>query len=224
MGVSRVMNKPKQQILFKNMDLFIFKWLDKFQQTEQYTQILNTINQITPEVKSLLTQIFGISIFLVPFILLSLLYFHNSNMKDTIEMKENALSLAESILSKSKELRELRFKYVTRSDFSSEQDYLRLLQKLIDGTGIDKSDVSVSSFDSVTLNQDIHKTQTSIQINSVTFNQFKLFLTKISAEKGTKIIEFKIKKNLKTNLLDITLKAQHLFLQSMSDNDFDDKD
>lgn len=221
MGVFRIMSSSKQQNIFKQMDVILFKAIDRFQLTEHYTSVLNFINNIPLEAKSLAAQILSICIFLIPFVLISICYFHNSDIKEKIQLKSNALELADTIIRESRELKDLKFKHIPSQDFSSEQMYNTFLIQQIQEFGIDKSDVSILSFDSSsvssTSNSEIKKTVVEISLNFLTYNQLKLFLIKILEQKGTKITEYSLKKNDKTNLLDVKIKVQHLFSSSLGE-------
>jgi hypothetical protein len=194
--------------IMKPIDKFIIGQLSNLVETSEYQKFLDLFNSWEDKFQNLFKAGLIFLTLFIPFMFAFMFSMFHSSAVNDLEIKEQIISTASSIISRSNDVEKSSRKYFGRKPLISKSDFERELKNALPQKGIDTSKISIGQFNSEEVNG---VNESSAQLKFKELSNFNLFgfLNVLSIRSKMKIDEINIKKNASTNLLEGTAKVFH---------------
>jgi len=206
--------------IFKKLDTFIFSNIEKFKKTPGYSNLVEIYTGLEEEQQKIMKVIFLFSIFLIPFALVSLIYWQNSKLKDELNVRTQIVSKASQIIGQKTSLEEVKPQVLASNPIDSESMMVSRLSSLSTGTGVELSKIKVQNVQTQSISQDIFRTDAKISFTNLSNENLIDFISTLMRREKFKISEISIERNTSSNLLNGFFQTIHLSQGQASEEGF----
>jgi hypothetical protein len=193
----------------KKMDRAIFDQIDKFKTTPNYTAITDVYNNLEEEQQKVLKGGIILVMFLIPFLILSFLWWQNKNIREDFEIRMTIMNKAQQIIGESQGVTAISPQIISQNPIDSEEMLTSRISNAISGS-MDTNKISRGEFVTTNVSEKIFQTEAVINFSNVSGDELiNLFSGIISREK-MRISEVTINRNPDTGLLIGNFRLIHL--------------
>jgi hypothetical protein len=194
-------NKASSIPFFKKIDRAVFERIDKFKLTPGYNNVQDFYNGLEEDQQKVFKAATVLLLFVVPLLLLSVLYWQNNKLKEDRQTRVNLISKANEILGQRQSLQEVSPRVLSESPIDGESMMTSRLSNLLSSVGIDLSKIRVNNYSGELTSGTIMKSEADFQFNNVSTDELmNIFSSMIQREKF-RIQSVNITRSADTNLL-----------------------
>jgi hypothetical protein len=203
------MEEQKALPLFRRIDQAIFDKIDKFKQTPNYNPIQDFYNSLEEEQQKLFKGIVILSIFILPLMALSMIWWQNGNYKEDLALRRNLISKANEIIGQSQSLQEITPQVFSGNPIDSESMMTSRLSSLLSSVGVDLSKIQVSDFSSDTISSNVLKSEAKFAFTNVSTDELVNIISAMMQREKFRVSSIEVKRNNDSNLLGGSFQAIH---------------
>jgi hypothetical protein len=203
------MEEQKALPLFRRIDQAIFDKIDKFKQTPNYNPIQDFYNSLEEEQQKLFKGIVILSIFILPLMALSMIWWQNGNYKEDLALRRNLISKANEIIGQSQSLQEITPQVFSGNPIDSESMMTSRLSSLLSSVGVDLSKIQVSDFSSDTISSNVLKSEAKFAFTNVPTDELVNIISAMMQREKFRVSSIEVKRNNDSNLLGGSFQAIH---------------
>lgn len=196
--------------LFKKIDKAIFDRLDKFKLTPNYTPIQDFYGSLDEEQQQVAKGLTLITIFTIPVILLSVLWWQNTSLKENLDLRLSIVSKANEILGQNQGIRQVGPEILSPNPIDGESMMTSRLSGLLSGMGVDLSKIQVKEFSSTMISSAIMRSEADFAFRNLSTDELMNIFTNMIQREKFRIQDVSIKRNAETNFLEGQFHAIHM--------------
>lgn len=195
---------------FKKMDRAIFEQIDRFKTTPNYNVLTDFYNNLEEEQQKLAKGGVILVLFLIPFIVLTILWWQNKNIREDYELRLSIMNKAQQLIGESRGVMAVGPQLISQAPIDSEDMLMSRVANAIAGSGMDTSKISRGEFSTTNISEKILQTESVLNFTNVSNDELVgLFSSLITREK-MRISEVSINRNADTGLLVGNFRVIHL--------------
>jgi hypothetical protein len=203
--------------LLKKLDEFIFSKLDTLKTSEQYNKVEAAYSELDDDYQMIARYGIIAVLFLVPLIILMILTFSNSSLREEIAQKEELIKTGNEIIARDGLIRRAERLHLGQGPISTQATFETRLSQLAGSAGSETENLSVIKFEKIDQAGNIVQALIDVQFKQQTNKQvFSLVSTMKSMLKG-KIDSLTIKKNKENELLDGIIRLAYYWKSDFSE-------
>jgi len=196
----------------KRMDRAIFEQIDRFKTTPNYTQITDVYNNLEEEQQKLVKGGIMLVLFLFPFVVLTVLWWQNKNIREDLELRTAIMNKAQQIIGESRGVTAISPELISQSPIDSEGMLMSRISNVISGSGMDTNKISRGEFITTNVSEKIFQTESVINFSNVSTDELMNMFTGLIRREKMRISEVTINRNADTGLLIGNFRIIHLSL------------
>lgn len=195
--------------LFKKIDRATFEKIDKFKLTPGYNSIQDFYNSLEEEQQKFFKAFIVLMIFLIPTMLLGLVWWQNQALKEDMETRIELINKASEIIGQKQGLREISPAILSNSPIDGASMMTSRLSNLLSSVGVDLSKIQVSSYEGVMTSSNIMRSEADFKFTNLSTDELmNIFSAMIQREKF-RIESLNVNRNPETNFLQGQFHAVH---------------
>ncbi len=194
----------------KKMDRAIFDQIDKFKTTPNYTAVTDVYNNLEEEQQKVLKGGIILVMFLVPFLILTILWWQNKTIREDYEIRMTIMNKAQQIIGESQGVTAISPQIISQSPIDSEQMLTSRISNAISGTGMDTNKISRGEFITTNVSEKIFQTEAVLNFANVSTDELVNLFSGIISREKMRISEVTINRNADTGLLIGNFRVIHL--------------
>lgn len=195
--------------LFKKIDKEVFSRIDKFKTTPSYNNIQDFYNSLEEEQQKLFKGTVILSIFTIPLLLISFLWWQNGNLKAEMDTRLSLIAKANEVIGLRQGLQNISPRILADNPIDGASMMTSRLSNLLSTVGIDISKIQVSNYNGEMISGSIMRSEADFAFNNFSTDELmNVFTTMIQREKF-KIQSVDITRNAESNLLKGQFHAIH---------------
>lgn len=187
--------------IFKKLDHEVFAGIDKLKNHSNYQPFLDFYTNLEDEQQKLFKIASLLALFLVPLLLLSVLYFKNMGLKSDYKQRADIYLKAGEILSKSQGVRQVSSNILSQNPIDSSEMIISKISSSLSPLGVDLNKIQIANFESNEVSSSIISSQAEFSFKNMSVNELMdTFIGLIRTEKF-RIETIQINRNENSNLL-----------------------
>lgn len=195
--------------LFKKIDRSVFERIDKFKLTPSYNSLQDFYNGLEEEQQKVFKGAVILLIFLLPAMLLGLLWWQNNSLKEDLETRQALITKANEIIGQNQGLREVFPTVLSDNPIDGADMMSSRLSSLMSASGIELSKIQVNNYNGEKISPVVMKSEADFAFSNLSTDELmNAFVNMIQREKF-RIQSVDIKRNNDTGLLQGQFHAVH---------------
>lgn len=194
----------------KKMDRTIFDQIDKFKTTPNYTALTDVYNNLEEEQQRVVKGGIIVVMFLIPFLILSVLWWQNKTIREDYELRMTIMNKAQQIIGESQGVTAISPEIISQNPIDSEQMLTSRISNAVSGTGMDTNKISRGEFITTNVSEKIFQTEAVINFSNASTDELVNLFTGIISREKMRISEVTINRNADTGLLIGNFRVIHL--------------
>jgi hypothetical protein len=195
--------------LFKKIDLGLFENIDKFKKTPNYNTLQDFYNSLDEEQQKALKASIIFAFILIPALLISLMWWQNSNLKNDLNLRSQIISKANEILGQKQSLGQAKFSILADSPIDSDSMMVSRLSTILSSMGGDLSKIKIKNFNSSNPSSEVMRTEATLEFSNFSTDELINLVTGMIQNEKFRISQIEINRNPSTNLLQGNFQAIH---------------
>jgi hypothetical protein len=195
---------------FIKIDQFIFAKLDQLKNESSFQKINDLMLNLNDEQQKILTQIIVFSIIIIPYLFISVFWWSNHKIKQTIENKNQIIEQIAYLNGNKDALNNVSVKYLAGNAINSQDEIRSKLVNIASRYQINSGKVTVESYNILSSTSTITKIESSISFHDFGTQDFSNFMREIVEVEKFKITNIDIHRNNETNLLQGKIDIRHV--------------
>ena len=195
--------------MFKKIDRSVFERIDKFKLTPGYNNLQDFYNGLEEEQQKLFKAIVILMIFLLPTMILGLVWWQNNSLKDDLATRQALITKANEIIGQNQGLREVFPTVLSQNPIDGQDMMSSRMSNMLSAAGIELSKIQVKNYNGEMISSVVMKSEADFAFSNVTTEELmNTFVNMIQREKF-RIQSVDIKRNNDTGLLQGQFHAIH---------------
>src|SRR3989338_1970298 len=161
---------------FEAIDSTLFTQIDRFKKAPEYVKFQENFNIMNENVQGLIKILSLVFVAFLPLSLFLILYLGNLSMRNEVAVKNQVISLSNSILDKSTLTEAESKKILSRSIVDNQSALTKKLTSASQALGVDLAKFQISNFESSELSGNIIQATANIKFNSLSNDQLFGFI------------------------------------------------
>lgn len=195
--------------LFKKIDKDVFERIDKFKLTPSYSGLQDFYNGLEEEQQKFFKLVVILFIFLLPAVILGLVFWQNNNLKEDLETRMALVSKANEIIAQKQGLEEVSPNVLSDNPIDGESMMTSRLSNLLATVGVDLSKIQVSNYTGELTSESIMRAEADFQFSNLSTDEMVNMFTAMIQREKFRIQSVKVERNAETNLLQGKFHAVH---------------
>ncbi|HXH30585.1 MAG TPA: hypothetical protein VNJ01_07215 [Bacteriovoracaceae bacterium] len=195
--------------LFKKLDRYVFQSIDKFKLSTGYNGLQDFYNSLEEEQQKVFKALVTLGIFIVPAMLLAVLYWQNNNLKDDLNLRISLVTKANEIIGQSKSLREVGPAVLSDNPIDGAPMMTSRLSNLLSQVGVDLAKLQVNDFEGSMISTTIMRAEANFTFSNVSTDELMNIFTSMIQREKFRVSSVEINRNADTNLLQGKFHAIH---------------
>lgn len=177
--------------LFQKIDQFIFRQVDQFKNTSFFMKLQDKYTALDDNLQKILQQILVLALFLIPLLLLLLLWSGNQSLRKDYQLRLKTLQTANKVLNLKKSFDQQSFSLFKNSPISSQQEVENKIRSALTQAKIQPTQISLKEY-SLDEQDSYSAAQIKVSLKSLNLNQFTRLAQGLIVNEGFKIVETEI--------------------------------
>lgn len=195
--------------LFKKIDRSVFERIDKFKLTPGYNNLQDFYNGLEEEQQKLFKAIVILLIFLLPTMILGLVWWQNTSLKEDLATRQALITKANEIIGQNQGLREIFPSVLSQNPIDGQDMMSSRMSNMLSAAGIELSKIQVKNYNGEMISSVVMKSEADFAFSNITTDELmNVFVNMIQREKF-RIQSVDIKRNNDTGLLQGQFHAIH---------------
>ncbi|WPU64018.1 hypothetical protein [Peredibacter starrii] len=195
--------------MFKKIDRSVFDRIDKFKLTPGYNNLQDFYNGLEEEQQKLFKAAVILLIFLLPTMVLGLVYWQNNTLKADLATRQALITKANEIIGQNQGLREIFPAVLSQNPIDGQDMMSSRMSNMLSAAGIELSKIQVKNYNGEMISPVVMKSEADFAFSNITNDELmNIFVNMIQREKF-RIQSVDIKRNNDTGLLQGQFHAIH---------------
>lgn len=195
--------------MFKKIDRSVFDRIDKFKLTPGYNNLQDFYNGLEEEQQKLFKAVVILLIFLLPTMVLGLVWWQNNSLKEDLATRQALITKANEIIGQNQGLREVFPTVLSQNPIDGQDMMSSRMSNMLSAAGIELSKIQVKNYNGEMISPVVMKSEADFAFSNVTTDELmNTFVNMIQREKF-RIQSVDIKRNNDTGLLQGQFHAIH---------------
>ncbi|WP_408097030.1 hypothetical protein ACJVC5_18500 [Peredibacter sp. HCB2-198] len=195
--------------LFKKIDRSVFERIDKFKLTPGYNNLQDFYNGLEEEQQKLFKAVVILLIFLLPTMILGLVWWQNTSLKEDLATRQALITKANEIIGQNQGLREIFPSVLSQNPIDGQDMMSSRMSNMLSAAGIELSKIQVKNYNGEMISSVVMKSEADFAFSNITTDELmNVFVNMIQREKF-RIQSVDIKRNNDTGLLQGQFHAIH---------------
>ncbi len=194
----------------KRMDKAIFEQIDKFKTTPNYTVLTDFYNNLEEEQQKLLKGGIIVVLFLIPTLVLSILWWQNQSIRSDLELRTAIMNKTQEIIGQSRGVSAISPEIISQSPIDSEGMLMSRVSNAIAGGGVDTNKISRGEFSTTNISEKIFQTEAVLNFTNLSTDELMNLFTSLIRKEKMRISEVTITRNADSGLLIGNFRVIHL--------------
>ena len=195
--------------MFKKIDRSVFDRIDKFKLTPGYNNLQDFYNGLEEEQQKLFKAAVILMIFLLPTMVLGLVWWQNNSLKDDLTTRQALITKANEIIGQNQGLREVFPTILSQNPIDGQDMMSSRMSNILSAAGIELSKIQVKNYNGEMISPVVMKSEADFAFSNVTTDELmNTFVNMIQREKF-RVQSVDIKRNNDTGLLQGQFHAIH---------------
>jgi hypothetical protein len=203
-------SNPANVPLFKKMDKALFERIDSFKVTPSYNNIQDFYNTLDEEQQKVFKAGVLLVIFLIPFIILSFLWWQNNSLKNDLQTRISLISKANEIIGQKQGLKDIGPQVMSQNPIDGESMMSSRLSNVLSAAGIDLSKIQVNNYKGEMASDSIMRAEADFKFTNISTDEMVNVFTNMIQQEKFRIQQLNVTRNADTNLLTGQFHAIHL--------------
>lgn len=212
-------NQVSKIPLFKKIDRAIFQRLDQFRSSPSYNGLQDFYNGLDEEQQKVFKSIVTISIFIVPMIFISILWWQNSSINSDLQSRIELVSKANEIIGQRESLQNIAPNILSMGPIDGQSMMTSRVSNILSSSGMDLSKIKIEEFSSDISAGNIVKSEASLKFSNLSTDEMVNMLTNLIQREKFRIQNVDIIRNNDNNLLNGQFRIVHLSLAQNIEED-----
>lgn len=195
--------------IFKKIDRAVFDRIDKFKLSSGYNNIQDFYNGLEEEQQKLFKGIVILLIFVIPAMLIGLIFWQNNSLKADMTTRVSVVNKANEIIGQKQGLRDVSQVLLSNSPIDGESMMTSRISNLLSTLAIDLSKIKVSNYQGEASGT-IMRSEADFSFANVSTDELMNIFTNMIQREKFRIQSVVIDRNAETNLLKGQFHAVHL--------------
>ena len=200
----------KSSNLFIKIDEFIFQKLDSLKSEGVFQKFNDALANLEESQQKVVAQITTFVFILIPFIVVGVLWWGNSQSKKALETKKQIIEQIALFDGNKNTLENVSASYLAPSSLNGQDDLDNRMRNILSQNSIDQSKVNISNFSQNSVSSNISKTEAEIIFKDFGTSDFSNFMRSLVEYERFKILKITLNKNNETNLLQGSISLMHM--------------
>ena len=203
-------NQVSRMPLFKKIDRAIFERLDRFRLSPGYNNVQDFYNGLDEDQQKVFKSVIVISIFIVPIIFLSILWWQNSIIKTDLKARVDLISKANEIIGQRESLQNIGPNILSTSPIDGQSMMTSRVSNILSSSGMDLSKIKIEDFASDISSGNIIKSEANLKFSNFSTDEMINMLLNLIQREKFRIQHANISRNSDNNLLNGRFHIVHL--------------
>jgi predicted XRE-type DNA-binding protein len=212
-------NPVSRMPLFKKIDRAIFERLDRFRLTPGYNGIQDFYNGLDEEQQKVFKSVVVISIFIVPLIFMSILWWQNSSIKSDLQTRIDLVSKANEIIGQRESLQNIAPNILSLNPIDGQSMMTSRVSNVLSSSGMDLSKIRIDDFASDISSGNIIKSEANLKFSNFSTDEMINMLLNLIQREKFRIQHVNISRNNDNNLLNGRFHIVHLSIAQNVEED-----
>lgn len=214
----QVFNQSLKTPILKKIDTAAFEQIAKFKLSPTYNSLQDFYSGLDEEQQKVFKAFMLLLVFLLPTLLIGIVWFQNNSLKVELETKQALISKGNEYIGQKNQLRIVTPKLISSNPIDGESMMTTRISNIFSTSGIDLSKVQVSNYKGELFGATVFKSEADFKFQNLSTDELvNVFSTMIQKEKF-RIENLEITRNPDSNLLQGVFRAVHFGVsQSLED-------
>lgn len=212
-------NQVSKIPIFKKIDRAVFQRLDQFRSSPNYNGVQDFYNGLDEEQQKVFKSVVTISIFIVPLIFISILWWQNSSLKNDLQSRIDLVSKASEIIGQRESLQNIVPNILSMAPIDGQSMMTSKVSNILSSTGMDLSKIRIEEFNSDISSGNIVKAEASLKFSNLSTDEMINMLVNLIQREKFRIQNVEIIRNNDNNLLNGQFRIVHLSLAQNIEED-----
>jgi hypothetical protein len=203
-------NQVSRMPLFKKIDRAIFERLDRFRLSPGYNNVQDFYNGLDEDQQKVFKSVIVISIFIVPIIFLSILWWQNNSIKTDLQARVDLVSKANEIIGQRESLQNIAPNILSLNPIDGQSMMTSRVSNVLSSSGMDLSKIKIEDFDSDISSGNIIKSEANLKFSNFSTDEMINMLLNLIQREKFRIQHANISRNSDNNLLNGRFHIVHL--------------
>ncbi len=194
----------------KRMDKAIFEQIDRFKTTPNYNLVTDFYNNLEEEQQKLVKGGVILVLFLVPALVLSILWWENQSVRGDLELRTAIMNKTQEIIGQSRGVSAISPEIISQSPIDSEGMLMSRVSNAIAGGGVDTNKISRGEFTTTNISEKIFQTEAVLNFTNLSTDELMNLFTSLIRREKMRISEVTITRNADSALLVGNFRVIHL--------------
>ncbi len=212
-------NQKTRLPLFKKIDRALFQRLDLFRASPSYNGIQDFYNGLDEEQQKVFKSGIVVVIFIVPLIIISILWWQNSAIKSDLDKRMNLVAKANEIIGQTEGLVNIAPNILSLNPIDGQSMMTSRVSNTLSSSGIDLSKIRIENFSSDINGENIVRAQGDLVFSNFSTDEMVNTLINLIQREKFRIQYVNINRNNENNLLNGNFRIVHLSLAQNIEED-----
>lgn len=204
------LNQASRIPLFKKIDRAIFERLDRFRLTPGYNGIQDFYNGLDEEQQKVFKSLVVISIFIIPIIFMSVLWWQNGGIKTDLQTRMDLVSKANEIIGQRESLQTIAPNILSLNPIDGQSMMTSRISNILSSSGMDLSKIKIEDFATDISSGNIVKSEANLKFSNFSTDEMINMLLNLIQREKFRIQHVNISRNSDNNLLNGRFHIVHL--------------
>ncbi len=200
----------EKQSFFIKIDEFIFSKLDLLKSEGLSQKFNDAVSGLDEDQQKIIAQVTTFTFILIPFIIVAVLWWGNSQTKKNIIIKKQIIEQIALFDGNNNTLNNVSANYLAPAAIQSQNDMENKITNILSTNSIDQEKVQITNFQQASTSSKVGKIEAEVSFNNFGTTDFGNFMRSLIEMERFKVLKVDLTKNKETNLLRGTVSLMHM--------------
>lgn len=188
--------------IFRSIDELIFNLIDQIQESQPYLELVDRLDSLDADIKSLLAKIGSLILIAIPFMICGGFYLYNTSLSSRIQQMDSSRKQADEYIIKASKFAGATRSILGPSTYQSGNDMLSAIRDQAQAINVDGSALKVANFNQNDIVSGIVQTNATLQFTGLNLENLSNLFERLTTRSRYKFDGLLIKKNSKNGTLE----------------------
>ncbi len=153
--------------MFKNIDNFFFQYIELFKSSNTFQQFSSKFYSMDDVKQKRISRLLSFSTFILPLLIIGMLFISNCNTISEINTKKNILTSASNIEKKLASFSNIKRSFVSFTKINNESDVKNLINKISQNSTLNAETIIINDFKSNNIMDNLSKTEFNLKFKNI---------------------------------------------------------
>lgn len=200
----------KARYFFMKIDQFVFTKLDQLKNDSNFQKLNDVLLNMNDEQQKTFMQVLVFTAIIVPYFMICLFWWSNSNIKNRVEIKNQIVEQISLLNGNKDTLNNISVKYLSTKGLQSKEEIENKIVNIASRYNINSNKIKLIDFFPISSTSTVAKTEAKIKFSDFGTMDFSNFMREIVDIEKFKILRVDLTKNIDNGLLQGTIEVRHV--------------